>query len=119
MEGEQPCASKQEHCSCLQVQRPHLNAIGQSAQGLSTSREEHMATESGWEKLLNDRQVVSVIQDQQPLGVLVQPGFDGIDSNHLLLRLLLWQVEQCCHDHEGGDQRLATVSTGPEHGLVI
>src|SRR5437867_2121472 len=71
------------------------------------------------QKLRNNRQVIGIIQDQQPSSMLLQPRFDRSDSDHLLLRILLWQVEQSCDDDEGRDEPLTSIGAGPEHSLVI
>ena len=70
IEGEQP-GSPQEQQGCrVQVERLDLDAPGQAAQGLSARREQHMPSQRSRQKLGHEGQVIRVIKNQEPGGVL-------------------------------------------------
>ncbi len=48
-----------------------------------------------------------------------KPLLDGIDSNHLVLRALLRQLEQSRDDYKVRDHILAGVGAHPEHCLIV
>jgi hypothetical protein len=64
----------------------------QPAHSLRPRRQQEMSSKYWWYEFSHHRQVIGVIEDQQPIPVLLQPALDGLDRFVLILRILLRQV---------------------------
>jgi hypothetical protein len=66
---------------------------------VSARGEQDMPAIQRWDHVAHQPKIVSVIQDQQPSGMLGQPAVEG-DDHLLLIRLApLWQVQELRDRH--------------------
>ncbi len=77
-----------------------------------------MAAEGCWEEFAQESEVVGVVEDEQPVGVGGEPAEGGLDGEHLVLGVLLGEVEAAGESDVADDERFAGVGQGPEDGLV-
>ena len=70
-------------------------------------------------KVADDSEIVSIIENEQPVCVIFEPPFDRINSAVWLLLALFYQVQQNGNGHEIHQEILARVGLHPKHGLIF
>jgi hypothetical protein len=60
---------------------------------LSTGREEHMAHTRGGQEFMHESELFHIIEDQEPVWVLLEPALYSRKDLVVLTFLLFWQIE--------------------------
>src|SRR5579864_9387358 len=92
--GKHLSTPEQEECTLLRLHGCQLDALGYSSGHLFTGRQERVALTSRGNEITCQRQVVGVVEDKQPVGVLIQPAFAGSDNTTLILLILLRELQE-------------------------
>ena len=73
-----------------------------------------------WEIVRDHRQVVGIVEDEQPAGVRLKPPFHGMDHQLLLPGISLGEMEQSCQGHEVRAQGFGGVGLDPQdEGIAV
>ena len=67
-----------------------------------------------WEIVPDHRQIVGIVEDEQPAGVRLKPLFQGMDHHLLLPGISLGEIEQPCQSHEVRAQGFGGVGLDPQ-----
>ena len=110
---------QQEEGRFLRFQPFHLDALGDARCRLCACGEQDVSFASRWEELAEQREVVGIIEDEQPAGVILEPAFDCIDNELLFLLLLLGQVQQVRNGHEVREDGCSRFGLDPHNGVVV
>src|SRR6266516_596384 len=78
-----------------------------------------MTSEGGGQEVTSQCQVISIIQNEQPVRVPLEPQLDGSDDPSTYLLALFRQVGQRSNGKIGGGEGVVGIGLCPQHGLVI
>src|SRR2546421_10767791 len=78
-----------------------------------------MSLASWRNELLDHGQVIGIVEDEQPVGTIGQPGFDRLNYDYQIWFILLWKIQQMSNGHKRGDQFLLLIGTDPQNGMIV
>ena len=111
--------AQQEECCFLQVHFLDFDALGYWLGGLGAGGEEDVAFGGLREEIAGDGEVVGVVEDQEPAGVVFEPALGGGGCCLLVGGGGFGEIQMAGDGGETGDQRLAGLRAGPEDCRVV
>ena len=84
---------QQEAGAFLRFHLFYFDALSDTSRRVCTSGQQNMCLPPRWQEVLHYREVIGIIENEQPAGMLLEPVFDGLNDAVLLLLLLLREIQ--------------------------
>src|SRR6266446_7539626 len=85
----------------------------------SACRDQKMTANSWWQEGGEQIRMISIIQDQQPLSLPLQPVLHGLNHDSLFTCVFLWQIQQASNVCKRSVQRFYALGVSPQHGVIL
>ncbi len=108
------CSSQQELRPLFWSHGVQFDLASQTTHRLGAGGEQGVPLCAFWEIVPDHRQIVGIVEDEQPAGVRLKPLFHGMDHHLLLPGISLGEMEQLCQGDEVQKQGFGGVGLDPQ-----
>ncbi len=106
-------------CTLCSFHRLQFDASGHSAHSMGTGGQEEVSCIHERQQVSHQRQVIRIVENQQPITLLAEPALDCRDHQVLVLGVLLRQVQARGDGEQVRIQGLGRIGFGPQHKAIL